>query len=235
MILKAIACDIDQTLTDDKMILNLGAVQLIRRLEKNGLPVILTTSRDYMMAGSLSTFMGACGLVAAEDGSVIGNFWNRQTPTLVGDPAKIEHGLAVLRQAIGDRLEIFPWPGRICSACLVRSDSYSVGQCNSLLDEHQVGARLVDSGVAYLLIDAQTNKGRGLREVAKILGIDAQNFLAVGDNFNDLEMFHAAGYSIAVGNAPRAVKDQVDYVCQACYGDGFSEGVQHALSVLDCA
>jgi phosphoglycolate phosphatase (TIGR01487 family) len=229
MEIKAIACDVDQTLTDKSAALDLRAVQTIRRLEAAGLPVILVTSREYMTAGSLSTFMGACGVVAAEDGTVIGSFWNFQEFTVLGDCAKIERGLAVLREALGDQVKVYPWPGRICSACLVNTPSYSVEQGNAILDEHAVGARLLDSGVAYLLIDAETNKGRGLREAVKMLDIQPENVVAIGDNFNDLDMFAVAGYSIAVGNAPQAVKDQVDYACSACFGEGFCEGIKHAL------
>ena len=229
MEIKAIACDVDQTLTDESVALDLHAVETIRCLEAAGLPVILTTSREYMTAGSLSTFLGACGVVAAEDGTVIGNFWDFQGPMVLGDWAKIERGLAVLRQALGDQVTVYPWPGRICSACLLRSPSYSAEQGNTILAEHGVGARLLDSGVAYLLIDADTNKGRGLREAAKLLNVEPENIVAIGDNFNDLDMFAVAGYSIAVGNAPQAVKDQVDYACSADFGEGFCEGVRHAL------
>jgi hydroxymethylpyrimidine pyrophosphatase-like HAD family hydrolase len=61
------------------------------------------------------------------------------------------------------------------------------------------------------------------------LGCEAEHIVAIGDNFNDLDMFAVAGYSIAVGNAPQAVKEQVDYACDACFGARFREGVRHAL------
>jgi phosphoglycolate phosphatase (TIGR01487 family) len=229
MEIKAIACDVDQTLTDESALLDMRAVEVVRYLEAGGVPVILVTSREYMTAGSLSTFMGACGVVAAEDGTVIGNFWDFKGPTVLGDCARIERGLAVLHEALGDQVTVFPWPGRICSACLMRSPTYSAEEGNAILAEHEVGARLLDSGVAYLLIDADTNKGRGLREAARLLNVDPENIAAIGDNFNDLDMFAVAGYSIAVGNAPQAVKDQVDYACTARFGGGFCEGVRHAL------
>jgi len=229
MEIKAIACDVDQTLTNESAALDLRAVETIRCLEAAGLPVILATSREYMTAGSLSAFMGACGVVAAEDGTVIGNFWDFQAYTVLGDYAKIERGLAVLRQALGDQVSVYSWPGRMCSACLVNSPTYSIEEGNAILAEHGVGARLLDSGIAYLLIDAETNKGRGLREAAKMLRVETENIIAIGDNFNDLDMFAVVGYSVAVGNAPQAVKDQVDYACSARFGAGFCEGVRHIL------
>jgi len=92
-----------------------------------------------------------------------------------------------------------------------------------------VRARLVDFDVICVLNDIDVNKGTGLREAATILGIQPENIVAIGDNFNDLDMFAVAGYSIAVGNAPQVVKEQVDYACSACFGAGFCEGVRHAL------
>jgi hypothetical protein len=186
-----------------------------------------------MTAGALSMSMGGCGVVAAEDGSVIGGFSDLLTgPLILGDSGKIENGLQVLRQVLGDRIVMYNWPGRLCSAVLSRVDDFSVEEGNAILTEHGTGVQLLDSGVAYLLVDACTDKGRGLRELAKILDLSPDNFVAIGDNFNDLPMFSAAGYSIAVGNAPEAVKRQVDYACQAKYGDGFCEGINHILKLV---
>jgi phosphoglycolate phosphatase (TIGR01487 family) len=227
MEIAAFACDIDNTLTDDAMLLDLYAVDAIRLLEAIGLPVILVTARDYMTAGSLSAFIGTCGIVAAEDGAVVGAFQAGQPPLVLGNLARIESGLAVLRETLGDELIVYPVPGRMCSAVIRRT--FDLNKGNATLEESGAGAHLLDSGLAYLLVDAETSKGRGLREAAKLLDIEPENIVAIGDNFNDLDMFAAAGYSIAVGNAPEAVKEQVSYACSARFGAGFCEGVKHAL------
>lgn len=227
MELKAFACDIDKTLTHETMLLDLYAVETVRCLEAAGLPMILVTARDCMTAGTLSVFMGACGVVVAENGAVVmGRMMGGQPPTIVlGDMDRVERGLAVLQEAFGDKVVVYPTPGRLCSAVVQRT--FDVEEGNAILAP--VGARLVDSGLAYHLVDADTGKGRGVREAAKLLGCEAKNIVVIGDNFNDLEMFAVAGYSIAVGNAPQAVKDQVDYACRARFGEGFREGVRHAL------
>lgn len=232
MELKAIACDIDQTLTDNRSCLNLKAVELVRKLESFGIRVVLISSREIMTAGSLSLFMGACGVVAAEDGSIVGDAFHLTQLRYLGDPSKIERGLEVLQKSIEPQLEVVPWPGRICSLVMMHTNGYPVAKANEILTQQGTGVRLLDSGVAYLLIDSETNKGRGLCVAAEILGLKPENFMAIGDNFNDLDMFSAAGWSAAVGNAPQAVKDRVDYVCEANYGDGFCEGVLRALSLF---
>jgi phosphoglycolate phosphatase (TIGR01487 family) len=226
MELKAIACDIDKTLTNDALLLDLHAVETIRHLEAAGLPVVLVTARDYMTAWTLSTFMGACGVVAAENGAVlVANMQHGEPPIALGKMDRVKQGLTVLQSAFGEKVAIFPTPGRLCSAVVQRT--FDVEEGNAILAP--VGARLLDSSLAYHLIDADTGKGRGVREAARLLGVEAENVVVIGDNFNDLEMFAAGGYSIAVGNAPQAVKDQVDYACSARFGEGFREGVKHAL------
>jgi phosphoglycolate phosphatase (TIGR01487 family) len=230
---KVIACDIDHTLTDKRGRISLKAIEKIRYLEDNGIRVVLLTSRDFMTAASLSTWMGSSGMVAAEDGGVVGSLDAiLRAPILVGDIRKIEEGLRVLQQTLGDRVILFNWPGRQVSYVLARAEDYTIAEGNAILTEHGLGVRLLDSGVAYLLVDVNCDKGRGLRELAKMMGLMPENFAAIGDNFNDLPMFNAAGYSVAVGNAPEAVKEQVDYACQANYGDGFCEGVDHILTLF---
>jgi len=226
MELKAFACDIDKTLTNDAMMLDLYAVETIRYLEAAGLPVILVTARDYMTAWTLSIFMGACGVVAAENGAVVvSNLVGGQPPATLGDMARVKRGLAALQESFGDKVVVYPTPGRLASAVVQRT--FDVEEGNAILAP--VGARLLDSSLAYHLVDANTGKGHGVEEAARQLGIEAKNVAVIGDNFNDLEMFAAGGYSIAVGNAPQAVKDQVDYTCSARFGEGFREGVKHAL------
>lgn len=40
--------------------------------------------------------------------------------------------------------------------------------------------------------------------------------LAVGDYYNDIEMFEAAGFSACVANAPEDIKQYVDQVLVSC-------------------
>lgn len=50
------------------------------------------------------------------------------------------------------------------------------------------------------------NKGSGLKVLADDLGVPQERIVAIGDNYNDLEMFMAAGHAVAMGNAPDDVR-----------------------------
>jgi phosphoglycolate phosphatase (TIGR01487 family) len=233
MEIRAIACDVDGTLTSDSGLLDLYAVQTIRCLEAVGLPVILVTSRDYMTAWSLSAFLGACRTVVAENGALVvpeSDFRSNRLSNILGEMAKIERGLTVLREVLGEHLNVYRTPNRVCSAVIERT--FDTEEGNTILAERGVRARLLEKSTVVHLIDEDTSKGQGTRRAAELLDFEAENIVAIGDSSNDLELFGVAGYSIAVGNAPEAVKERVNYACSACFGAGFCEGVKHVLPHL---
>lgn len=63
------------------------------------------------------------------------------------------------------------------------------------------------------------SKGTGLAELCRRLNIDPAAVIAIGDGWNDLEMFQFAGLGAAVANAPDKLKEHADYVCsEEAYG-----------------
>lgn len=57
-----------------------------------------------------------------------------------------------------------------------------------------------------------TDKGSGMRVLAQDCGIPMDRLVAIGDNYNDLDMFLAAALSVAMANSPDEVKDRADLV-----------------------
>jgi 5-amino-6-(5-phospho-D-ribitylamino)uracil phosphatase len=56
----------------------------------------------------------------------------------------------------------------------------------------------------FTLIDilpSDASKGHGVAKLAEINGFASENVMAIGDNFNDLEMLEYAGTAIVMGNA----------------------------------
>jgi Cof subfamily protein (haloacid dehalogenase superfamily) len=64
------------------------------------------------------------------------------------------------------------------------------------------------------------NKASGLRYVARELGVDAADVLAIGDGRNDLEMLRWAGRGVAMGQAIQEVKEAADAVTDSVYDEG---------------
>lgn len=55
------------------------------------------------------------------------------------------------------------------------------------------------------------DKGSGLSTLCAHLGVDARDACAIGDNYNDIEMFEAAGHSYLVSNAGLHMMPYADY------------------------
>jgi Cof subfamily protein (haloacid dehalogenase superfamily) len=57
-----------------------------------------------------------------------------------------------------------------------------------------------------------SSKGQGVSLLAAENNIPLRNVVGLGDNYNDLDLFATAGYSVAMGNAPADVKDAADRI-----------------------
>ena len=69
------------------------------------------------------------------------------------------------------------------------------------------GAYFTATSPTYLeLMPQGVDKGSALRELCALIGVAAENVIAVGDYYNDIGMLRAAGHPVAVGNAAPQVK-----------------------------
>ena len=71
------------------------------------------------------------------------------------------------------------------------------------------------------------NKGEAVKYLAEeLLGLGPQNVMAIGDNFNDLEMISYAGVGVAMGNAPDGVKAAANWVAPDVEEDGAAAAIE---------
>ena len=70
-------------------------------------------------------------------------------------------------------------------------------------------------------------KGTALLRLAKLLEIDPEATMAIGDSENDLSMIEAAGIGVAMGNAQEVVKDHADFMTGTNAEDGVAAAIQH--------
>ena len=76
---------------------------------------------------------------------------------------------------------------------------------------------------------ADANKGSALRAIAAAASLPLDDMAAIGDMNNDLAMLEIAGFAIAMGNAPDAVKAAVDAVTASNRDDGFAQAVRELV------
>lgn len=72
----------------------------------------------------------------------------------------------------------------------------------------------------------EATKGNAVRFLANKWGIKKEEIMACGDNDNDIEMLHAAGIKIAMGNATEKLKEIADFITKTVDEDGVPYAVQ---------
>ena len=73
------------------------------------------------------------------------------------------------------------------------------------------------------ILQQGVDKGAGLRELAKLAGIDPADCVAVGDGDNDVAMLKAAGLGIAMGSGSAAAKAAADRIGPDAEPHGIAE------------
>ena len=66
----------------------------------------------------------------------------------------------------------------------------------------------------FTLIDilpSDASKGRGVEKLALLNGLNAENVMTIGDNFNDLEMLEFAGTPVVMGNADPSLLERGEF------------------------
>ena len=71
-----------------------------------------------------------------------------------------------------------------------------------------------------------TNKGLGLLQLGKSLGISREEIMACGDGGNDVEMLKEVGFAIAMANAYDTVKTAADFVTVSNDEDGVAKAIE---------
>ena len=70
------------------------------------------------------------------------------------------------------------------------------------------------------IMHKNATKGKALKEIAKIYGINLENAVAIGDNLNDQAMLDIVGYSVAMKNGNIKLKEQAKYVTEKTNSEG---------------
>ncbi len=79
------------------------------------------------------------------------------------------------------------------------------------------------------LLNPQATKGKGLEVVAQSLGIQREDILAMGDNYNDIEMFKYAGFSVAMENSEEHVKSYANYITATNDDEGVAQAIEELI------
>jgi hypothetical protein len=227
-LIRLLAVDIDGTLTGQDRKLHLGAVEALRAVEEHGIPVSLASGNILQYVEAAATMIGLSGPIIAEDGGVVYDPKSGEFRVL-GSRSEIDRALKVLGERLGSIRETRSSRLRLAGATLERS--VGVERVEEVLKSEGFRLVAVDSGFAIHLRAPEVNKGRALRVAAEMRGVALEETAAIADGPNDVELLRAAGYSFAVGNAPKIVKRAAKRVLSGKNGDGVVEAAKIILEL----
>ncbi|APR61826.1 HAD family hydrolase [Staphylococcus condimenti] len=79
------------------------------------------------------------------------------------------------------------------------------------------------------ITNAYAQKGIALEEIAKQLGIDMKDVMAIGDNMNDISMLERVGYPVAMENAIPEVKEYAKEITDTNEHSGVGKAINKML------
>lgn len=218
-IAKGLAIDIDGTLTHKNRSLNCKAVEVLRKVK---VPVVLATGNISCFARTTAKLIGVSDIVICENGGIV-RFAYDGEDIVLGDIAKCLKAAEILKKHF--EIEFLNAEYRKSEVCLRRN--FSLGEARRILEDEGLSeVRIVDSGFAYHLMDANVSKGKALEYIAEEIGIAVKDFAAIGDSENDVDMLKAAGLGIAVANADLKLKMEADLVVSGDDGEGVIEALE---------
>lgn len=209
---RVLVFDLDGTLAELGKGIKHDNIQRLRRLESIGYQIAICSGKPtYYLCG----FMRQVGLnspiLIGENGATF--MFGVDLPPKVhmvypySDLAKeqLKHVKQQLDHVFGDNLwyqpnevGITPFP----------SDDASFEMIQNILNNCETDAlsiyRHCDS---FDIVPACISKANGLAYLSKHLGLQASDFVAIGDGVNDLSMFSYAGLSIAIGKTVASAAD----------------------------
>lgn len=217
--MKALVIDIDGTLTDMQRRLDLRAAAAIRELT---VPVILASGNVLCFLKCAAKLIGTSDIMIAENGGVISMGFDGPLH-VSGDKVRCQEVLGIL----GEYFDLEELDGLERRSELALRRNFDIDAARQVLVDGSIkGIELVDTGFAIHIKTVDVNKGTALVKVAKLMGLDTGDFVAIGDSANDIEMIRAAGMGVAVGNAHPDLKNAADLVTTGQYGAGVLEALK---------
>lgn len=223
--IKAIAVDIDGTITDSHRRLCSSAMDALRKAEKMGIPCVIVTGNVVNYAYACEVLVGTSGGVVCENGGGIfkENVNNNQV-TYFGDLEEIKKAHQHVIENIDPKYTLMPSHDndyRLAERVYYKTLDKSIVE--DLVKDFNV--KVYDSGFAIHITNPEIDKGNGLKKLLEYSNIDLSEVMAIGDGENDMEFLSPCGLKIAVANADNELKEIADYVCKNKYGDGVAEAI----------
>ena len=226
MLIRAVATDVDGTITDDGSFVSLEAIGAIRELEGKGIKVMLCSGNALCVLKTLARYMGCTGPTIAENGAVLEY---RGKVKIIGEKGRAKEVVQELRKTYGEEVkETWSNAYRFVDAAILRTIPFEGVKA---ITSKFSGMKVIDSGFAFHILDESVDKGIGTLAALDWIKVDPTEIAGVGDSITDLELLKVCGFKCAVSNGHSAIREIADFVSERKYGEGFAEVAKKVLIV----
>ena len=227
---KTFAVDVDGTITLNGMgAIHLGALSRLRSLKEEGHNVILVSGRSSVEGYLLSIFGGLTHMAVGENGGCI-TFGEKIQHRMLGNKGECIHALATIQSKLDIEIKEKPVFPRMTEVVLERT--FDIEKAQKIIVENNLNVILTDSGYAYHINSKGVDKGSGFMEAIKMLEIDVNDTIAIGDSDTDVPLFKVVKNNIAVANSTENLKKLAKIVTTKKSGEGVLEGLDIMLSEI---
>tara|TARA_B100000287_G_scaffold195919_1_gene185042 strand:+ start:804 stop:1517 length:714 start_codon:yes stop_codon:yes gene_type:complete len=203
--------DVDGTLLDREGF-HEDLVNLVRRVDREVMPVSLASGRTLPNVTPILQAIGASGFIVAENGGMVWDSSEGHEIQALSDGRRAKEAaewLATKIDGLDPRgIESNRW--RETEWCLSETGSFELMR-GLLADSKWSDLEVVSTGFAVHIASPGLNKSNGLRLALEQRGLDPSRVIACGDAPNDLPMFDLVGLSIAVNDEFPEVSMSADY------------------------
>lgn len=246
-----VALDVDDTLIAHNGGVSERVIDSIARVRRAGVNVVLATGRSPSTTVPVARAAGIGGLIVCSNGALLVNVETEETvEALTFDPRPaleelIQH-LPDAVYAVEDVNGIFhatrafgagilglsvrevPFEHLLTEPVVrlvVRSEQHTESGFGPIVE--RLGYESVIFGVAdvaWMDIGSKgVNKATMLQRLCELKGFDSARTIAIGDFWNDIEMLRWAGWGVAMGHAPEAIKAVAVSVTSSIPGEGVAD------------
>ena len=255
---KLVALDVDGTVVDEENRISPAVARAVRAVAEAGIHVVVSTGRAVPGAMEVVERLDLPdGMAVCSNGAVLVGFRPLEILEAITFDASeavrrvVERVpdafVAVEEIGVGYRVNQ-PFPsGEIAGTItieevdsliaepvtrvIVRAPTHDPEEFHDLVEG--LGLTDINYYIGYTawldLAPMGVSKASALSDVGDRLGISAEDVLAIGDGFNDVEMLEWAGRGVAMGHAPDRLKDIADDVTGTVHEDGLARELQKYL------
>ena len=225
--IKMIGLDLDGTLLNDKKELTSHTREILTRAIDQGVTVLVATGRPVTgIPEVLRNFPGMRYALTSNGGRILDL---QEDKVLYANMLSYEMGAAILK-IFGDydtfKEIYFDGRGFVQADELLKVGEYLR---NPAMADY---IRTTRKGITSLWEKMEemnapgVNKGMGLIQLGRLLGIEREEIMACGDGNNDLMMLKEVGFGVAMANGADEVKEVADYITLSNEEDGVAAAIE---------